>query len=681
MTFSTRKTLALLFYLALEAGEQPREHLATLFWPEAAPARSYASLRNTLGYLQTTLRQVSGLARPPYLNITRAALGLNPEAPIALDLQTVAQAYTLARAERASRTLPEGKASLPLLQAAAACQRADFLAGFSLSDAAGFDDWVANQREVWRRRLGLILDRLSEIQFAQGEFAGAAETATRWLSLDTLNEVAYRRKMRAHFAAGERGQALESYEVCRSVLAAELSVEPEPDTAALATRIRAARIHAPHKSVLHRPAPPVPPKTPVAFLENLFVGRQREHQLLVKGYERAAAGQPQCMVLRGAAGIGKTRLAQEFLTWAGAQGAEILQGSTFESDSHLPFQPLVEALRWQLIHENSPLDLLEAVWLAALSQLLPELRARYPNLPPAPQPPADPKAAASQTQVFEPLAQLTLALAQRTPLVLFVDDLQWADSATLEALHYALRRWQVSAARVLLLVTLRTEALLPAVQPQAPGSPQRLSQWLSHMEHEVPPGYIELEPLSELETMQLMQSILAPAALDFAQWLYAETHGQPFYLMETLKDLLERRVLHPRRQTEGRWTFAIDAEHNLGQAVRVPSTVRTVIRARLQRLSPHAFSLLAGGAVLEQGLTFERLCAIANVPEDLALPALDELLSGRLLLEAAQPAIASAYTLANDMFRDVMYTEAGDARRRLFHRRALEMLLTFTLFG
>jgi predicted ATPase len=172
----------------------------------------------------------------------------------------------------------------------------------------------------------------------------------------------------------------------------------------------------------------------------------------------------------------------------------------------------------------------------------------------------------------------------------------------------------------------------------------------------------------------MILSILSPPASDFAQWLYAETHGQPFYLMETLKDLLERRALRPKHLAEKQWTFALDSEHNLGHAVRVPSTVHAVIHSRLNRLSPNAFNLLASGAVLEQSITFERLCAISDVGENLALPALDELISSRLLLEAALPGVASAYTFVNDMLRDVVYTEAGDARRRLFHRRALEIL-------
>ena len=124
----------------------------------------------------------------------------------------------------------------------------------------------------------------------------------------------------------------------------------------------------------------------------------------------------------------------------------------------------------------------------------------------------------------------------------------------------------------------------------------------------------------------MMSSILSPPDANFAQWLYAETQGQPFYLIETLKDLLERRVLHPKRRVEGQWTFSVDADHNLGEAVRVPSTVHAVIRSRLNRLSPSAFSLLAGAAVLEHRITFEHMCAISNLSEDQALPALDELI-------------------------------------------------------
>jgi predicted ATPase len=456
------------------------------------------------------------------------------------------------------------------------------------------------------------------------------------------------------------------------MLAAELGVEPEPDTTALADGIRTQAVPVPSHA---RRAVPQPrqPDTSVAFLGNLFTGRTREYQQLVKSYEFAKAGQPQLVVLRGEVGIGKTRLAKKFIHWASAEGAELLQGSSFESGSHLPFQPLVDALRLRLDGENSPKELMDDVWSSPLSQLLPELRQRDPHLPAAPVGRSGPDEV-SKTQLFEPLLQCTLALAKRAPLVLFVDDLQWTDSATLDLLQYAIRRWRDSAARVMLLVSLRSEALHPMTQPQQTDGPQGLIQWLGRVERELAPVHLELTPLGAGETVQMVLSILAPPDADFAQWLYDETHGHPFYLVETLKDLLERRVLRPKRRAEGQWTFTVDAEHDLGKAVRVPSTVQAVIRSRLNRLSPNAFSLLAGGAVLEQRLTFGRLCAISKVSEDQALPALDELISGRLLLEAAQPGVASAYTFTNDMLRDVVYTEAGDARQRLFHQRVLEVL-------
>lgn len=659
LTFPTRKTLALLIYLSLEAGEQPREHLATLLWPESNPERSYASLRNTLGHLQAALRQASGQATTAYLLVTHNALALNPDSEIQLDLHVVERAYALARADRSNRTPPESPVSLPLLQAAAACYRGDFLAGFSLGDAPDFDDWAAVQREVWRRRLGLILDRLSEIQFAQGEFTSTAETASHWIALDVLNEVAYRRKMRAHFAAGERGQALDTYNACRAVLAAELRVTPEPDTEALAMRIRAQHRHTP--SALQ----PARLDTPVAFLENLFTGRTAEHRTLVERYQRAATGQPQFVTLRGEAGIGKTRLATEFLNWAVGQGAETLHGHAFESGSRISYQPLIEAVRPRLERENELKNWLGESWLTPLSQLMPELRERYPELSRA-----QIEVAADRTQLFESLVRLTLALANPAPLVLFIDDMQWADSATLDLLHYAARRWRESTARVLLLVNLRSESLQPPTQSQS----QSLIEWLAHIEREVKPFHLELQPLGESDTVQMVLSMLMPPAPDFAHWLYKETRGQPFYLMETLKDLLERSALHPKRQAEGKWAFEVDADHDLGQAIRVPSTVRAVIRSRLNRLSPNAFTLLAAAAVLGQQLKFERLCAIANITEDMGLPALDELASGQLLLETARPNNGNAYLFAHHMIWDVVYTEAGDARRRLFHRRALEVL-------
>ena len=659
LTFPTRKSLALLIYLALEEGPQPREHLAALLWPESSPDRSRASLRSTLNRLQSTLRQAGGQAQTSLLSIDHHALTLRPNPSFDLDLRSVEGAYAQARAERSRRAAPEGSTSLPVLQRAVAGYRGDFLAGFSLGDAPGFDDWADLQREVWRRRLGLILDRLSEIQFGRGEFAGVAETASRWLALDPLNEVAYRRKMRAHFAAGERGQALEAYETCRAMLASELKVEPDPETRALADRIRT------QHPLPQSPAVPQRLNTPLTVLEGLFAGRETEQTAMAESYQRTLEGSPGVVSLVGEAGIGRTRLAIEFLAWARAQGAQVLRGSAFEIGSDTPFQPLAEAIRSFFDRGNMPRDLLGEAWLAPLSALLPELRDRFADLPPALR-----ETEPGRTQLLEAFVRLALALAERAPLVLFVDDLQWADRATLDVLQYAARRWRESAARIMLLVSLRSEGLRPLAQSRRAS----LAEWLAHVERMPESLHLDLEPLGERDTVQMVQSVLAPPNADFAQWVFDETRGQPFYLIETLKDLIERRALRPKRKADGKWAFEVDTEHDLGKAARVPSTVWAVIRSRLNRISPNGFALLAAGAVVEQRLTFERLCAISHLEEDQGLPALDELISSRLLVEGAKSDPPSAYAFAHNMIREVVYTEAGDARRRLFHRRALEVL-------
>ncbi len=162
-------------------------------------------------------------------------------------------------------------------------------------------------------------------------------------------------------------------------------------------------------------------------------------------------------------------------------------------------------------------------------------------------------------------------------------------------------------------------------------------------------------------------------------WLFAETRGQPFYLAETLDVLVERKVIVPHPDVDGGWMLADSGDGLSGRAALrsfIPAGVRDVLRARLALLTPTAFDLLAAGAVLGQDFAFEMLCRVAEVPPGNGLTILDELLASRLLVEDRIDAASGArpYTFSHDKVRDVVYTEAGDARRRLFHERALQAL-------
>ncbi|HCI80147.1 MAG TPA: hypothetical protein DHW02_10710, partial [Ktedonobacter sp.] len=240
-------------------------------------------------------------------------------------------AYTRASAQRDYGD--ERQRVLDQLQHAVCCYRDDFLKGFSLADAPDFDDWVRLQREVWHRRMSTVFDALSYVQFTGGELASAIDSSTHWVAHDPLNETAHQRLMQIYFASGERAAALQVYETCRATLAAQLRIQPTPETEALADRIRMGtqrqkgsaqsrparqtHSHSPHSSTL--------PELPL-------IGRAKEYATLIEAYQRVLQGQIQVGVLQGEAGIGKTRLIVEFLKWVTAQGADSLQGRAFETE-------------------------------------------------------------------------------------------------------------------------------------------------------------------------------------------------------------------------------------------------------------------------------------------------------------------------------------------------------------
>jgi len=670
LLFSTRKELALLIYLAVEGRVHLRKTLSELFWPEGDARHGRAALRIALLHLRHMLSEGTGVDPVPHLLITHDTLGLDLTCALELDLHPLHEAWTLARASSGTAlTMPEDtrRTLLAQLQRAASLPRGEFLEGFSLRDAPAFDDWVRFQREYWHLHTSEIFERLSQIQFEAGELEAAIETVSRWLVLDPLHEDAYRRLMRLHFAAGDRVAALQAYDTCRALLATGMQTEPTLETMALANRMRAV---APPR----RKEAPTPALSPATFLDSPLLGRTTELSTLIKVYHTAQRGQTQVVFLEGEVGIGKTRLATEFLAWAEVEGADVLQGQAFETGGQLPYRPVIEALRPRIERENAPDDLLSDTWLAELARLLPELWDRYPDLPA----PVGDKSVA-RNRLFEAVARLGQALAARTPLVVFIDDVQWADAASLDVLHYLARRFAESQTPAFLLLTLRMgEREMP------PG----LAEWRTGMERAVPLTRLPLGPLAMEDIVRLLQALGRATGKDgrraaglerFGQWLFAETEGQPFYLMETLKVLLERGVLASHQNEDGGWIidFTVAMEHETVVRGFFPPSVREVICARLYRLTPNAFALLVAGTVLGQGITFERLCQVADLAERDGLPALDEVLHSGLLLESERqggPVTEGRYVFAHAKIRAVVYAEAGEARRSIFHRRALEAL-------
>jgi DNA-binding SARP family transcriptional activator len=645
-----RKALALLSYLAVTGSPHGREELVALLWPEADDYEGRRVLRSTLSELRRDLGDADGL--PNVLHVSRTALELEPDT-VAVDVHDLATAATLAR----HRDEPPGLRAH--LERTVALYRGPFLADLSIADAPEFETWALAQRETAHRHMSAVLARLAVLQDAVGDRGRGITTLERWVQHDPLEEDAHRRLIAAHLAAGDVNAGRRAYDACRTVLATELGVEPSLETQALAERLQAA------PGPVRRPVRPAPPPGPV--LEPPFVGRATQLVALGERYVRARQGHVQVVVLAGEAGSGKTRLAAEFLAWAQDQGADVLEGQAAEMGEHVRYAALVDALRSRLERENAPDDLLSDLWLAELAHLVPELYERYPDLPPL-----SGEQVTRGQRLFEAVARLTQALAVRQPVVLFLDDVQWVDTATRDVLQYLARRWAQSGTRLVLLLAVRAEHV---------GTAPDLDEWLERLGRTASTTWLDLDPLDEAATIQLVATLTGleaghagedSTAARFGTWLYGETGGQPLFMKELLHALLEEGVLGLHTNAAGVWALETRvALEEIGRHRALPLRVQEVVRARLRRLDPASRELLVAGAIVGTRFTFEHLCQVAELPERAALDALDVLVRARVLREEDEE---GWYTFSHDVIQATAYAEAGAARRRVLRRRALAVL-------
>jgi len=643
--FAARKALALFIYLVVEPGTHPREKLETIFWPESEARQARSSLRTTLLRIKDALK---GLEEPLRMEGDRVAF--NASSASFLDLEFVTRAVT------DTQPIQLAPPTFTLLQNAVEATRGPFLEAFSLPDTPDFNDWILIQRNVIGGRLNLIHDRLSNHQLETHLIHPAIETVNRWLVLDRLNESAYQRLMRLHFLNSDRSAALQVYETCRELLDKELGVEPSSETEEVLAYIRSS-------------------ETPASVSENQaeareeafhipFVGRSTEYQSLVQTFRLAQKGKPQVVVVSGESGMGKTRLADEFLKWAGTQGADVLRGRAYETSGGLPYQPIIDALRTRLERENAPEDLLDDAWLVVLTRILPELRERYPDLPAI-----SSDEATARSRLFEAIARLGTSLSARKPLILLMDDLQWVDTGTLELLHYLARSWRTNHSPILLLILMREESF-------SHGSDLR--NWMIGLARDFPVIRLSLPPVQASDIQELVQSLTGEnteGVAELSTWLTVETKGQPFFVVETLSALDDYGALVWVGEETA--TPVLDP---LGTLVNLKSIdprslapkIHDVILSRLEWLSQSALALLSAAAVIGRNCSFGLLGSVSGTDEQNGLDALDELLFARLISESHNK--AQPYIISHDRIREVVYARISEARREVFHRRALTAL-------
>ena len=305
--FRSDKIRALLAYLVVEAGiPHRREALATLLWPESTDA--LRNLRKSLHLLRQTLDSCETGLSDRVLHVTRQTVMVS-ETAVSLDTHHFEQALTQVAAH-AHQTVATCPACLTALQEATTLYQGDFLSGLTLPDAIGFEEWLLLKRENLHQAALTSLRQLADAHEHRGAFDKAQQAAARQISLEPWHEGAYRQSMRLLARQGRRGEALAQYELCREVLAAELGVEPGPETMALRQQISqgeyASEKPAEAQVLLHH----FPPQF------NHFVGRGEEVTAVVQHLL-----DPDCrlLTLLGPGGIGKTRLSLEVVAQAVSQ--------------------------------------------------------------------------------------------------------------------------------------------------------------------------------------------------------------------------------------------------------------------------------------------------------------------------------------------------------------------------
>jgi DNA-binding SARP family transcriptional activator len=368
----TRKAIALVAYLAVTRRRHTRDALAGLLWPEYNQTKARAALRRTLSSL--------GNARAEgWLEADRETVGLG-WGGIWVDVVRFEELLAGCR----THGHPEGEVCpdcLPPLSEAADLYRDDFMGGFGLRDSVAFDDWQFFQSESLRRELAGVLERLTRGLAARGEWEPAVSHARRWLTLDALHEPAHRLLMQLYAWSDQRAAALRQYRECVRILDKELGVAPLEETTLLYRAIQE-NDPPPPPPVLSEPRapreassalPPIEASPATRPPDNPLVGRSPEWAALLESYEAVGEG-GRLTVLEGEAGIGKTRLAEEFVAHLSGVGAKVVAARCYADETHLAYGPFVEGLSAAVGEgEIGRLKALPAGALAETARLLPEL--------------------------------------------------------------------------------------------------------------------------------------------------------------------------------------------------------------------------------------------------------------------------------------------------------------------
>lgn len=590
----------------------PRDVLAEVIWPHGVPATWRTALRGVVKAVRDFLTNVLPECPSPVVAedgryVLRLPEGARLDVEVAAEaLDAAWQALDVGELARARSRAAEAAASL----------RRPFL-----PDHDG--DWAAGVRAHLGEQLLSALEVISQAAGALGDASGALAAADEAIARAPLRESAHRCRMAAYASGGNRSEALRAYHHLRGLLAEELGVDPAPETEAAYLDLLGASPAslpspagaAPARSRLGGPAP--------------FVGRQAELARLSDAWECTVRGAGRLAVLTGEAGIGKSRLATELARRATEHGGLVLLAPC-DRHAAVAYQPFVEMLDGRLRGvDRAELPPLGAAAWESLAAVFPSLAAGAPR--PSPM---------DRAGLFDAVTSVIRWTTSDRPVLVVLDDLQWADDDSLLLLRHLLDH--TADCRLMYVLIAR--------------QPRRLWQLLSDAIAGRPATTVDrirLGPLAPAACRALVHGYGAAGDRTRCTRVLGDAGGHPGLLVAALRSV----------GTAGD-----------GQDTGVPFGVHELVASVLDELTPAAAALVQAASIGPAPCELDALRRAAGVGEDGALDALDAALASGLMVEVGggeggRGGAPARYRIARELMRRAVQDQLSSERRRQLHAR------------
>ena len=629
LSWPTQKSKALFQILLIEPGRLvPAEQLLEYLWSDLPPRKAQNNLWVTISQLRRVLQpDLPPRSRSAYIHKQGEGYRFNSESDYLLDCDTFAT--YLAAAQSAT----DLTASINAWDSAYALYQGDYL------EDEPYAEWTQNPRIQWQRRFEQLLFNLAQVHGRSGQYQQAINYCHEILTLNNTNESTYRLLMQYHAALGERPTALQVYNEAVQVLQDELGVDPMPETDELARQIQ--KLEGEWKLEIVEP----PVSTP-------FVGRGKEVTQITQLLTQTSTNHGQVMLITGEPGIGKSRLIREMTILANRQGFQSLSAQCYQVEQTMPYQPLIDLVR-QIITSDDHWQQLAPVWMRELTILVPEIdevaaTATGTVLP------SDNLDESKQVRLYQAIFNLFANQADRYKVLLVVEDIHWADPATLQCLHYLAR--QFTQIPIALVLSLREENISANAD---------LVALLHSLRREPHATSLSLARLTLADTTAFLAqtSDTADLADRLGNWLHQETDGNPFFFISLLQSLREEGLLDNVVETD--WQAQVQTD----PVLVFPDAIRESVLSRLQRLTQTEREVIDWIATYGLSLDFSTLQAISHQPNMTLLNTVEQLLERQLLIETA-----GQYDFSHNKIREVVYYDLSAARRGLYHRQIADTL-------